>query len=154
MNDAKLADVVIAGGGFAGLALAVAVGEALGPRFGIVVADPKLGSPARRQEGERPDLRASAIAAAPRRMFEALRIWPDVADEAQPILEMVVTDSRLDDVLRPAFLTFAGDVAPGEPFAHMIENVGSMPRWPRGRERWASTLSRFRCKASRPMRTG
>jgi 2-octaprenyl-6-methoxyphenol hydroxylase len=35
---------------------------------------------------------------------------------------MVVTDSRLSDVVRPVFLTFDGDVEPGEPFAHMIEN--------------------------------
>ena len=35
---------------------------------------------------------------------------------------MVVTDSRLDDATRPVFLTFAGDVEPGEPFAHMVEN--------------------------------
>ncbi len=42
--------------------------------------------------------------------------------EAQPILDMVVTDSRLGDAVRPAFLTFAGEVEPGEPFAHMIEN--------------------------------
>ena len=35
---------------------------------------------------------------------------------------MVVTDSRLDDAVRPTFLTFAGEVEPGEPFAHMIEN--------------------------------
>ena len=35
---------------------------------------------------------------------------------------MVVTDSKLDDATRPVFLTFAGDVEPGEPFAHMVEN--------------------------------
>src|SRR5260221_13693351 len=35
---------------------------------------------------------------------------------------MVVTDSRLQDATRPVFLTFAGDVEPGEPFAHMVEN--------------------------------
>jgi 2-octaprenyl-6-methoxyphenol hydroxylase len=35
---------------------------------------------------------------------------------------MVITDSKLDDAVRPVFLTFAGDVQPGEPFAHMIEN--------------------------------
>ena len=45
-----------------------------------------------------------------------------VAAEAQPILDMVVTDSRLQDAVRPIFLTFDGDVAPGEPFAHMVEN--------------------------------
>jgi 2-octaprenyl-6-methoxyphenol hydroxylase len=35
---------------------------------------------------------------------------------------MVVTDSKLEDATRPTFLNFAGDVAPGEPFAHMVEN--------------------------------
>jgi glycyl-tRNA synthetase (class II) len=35
---------------------------------------------------------------------------------------MVVTDSRLEDAVRPVFLTFAGEIAEGEPFAHMIEN--------------------------------
>jgi len=35
---------------------------------------------------------------------------------------MVVTDSRLTDAVRPVFLSFDGDVEPGEPFAHMVEN--------------------------------
>src|SRR5712671_4311131 len=41
---------------------------------------------------------------------------------AQPLLDMVVTDSKLEDATRPVFLTFAGHVEPGEPFAHMVEN--------------------------------
>ena len=57
-----------------------------------------------------------------RRLFEALGVWQDVAAETQPILDMVVTDSRPDDAVRPVFLTFAGEIEPGEPFAHMIEN--------------------------------
>jgi 2-octaprenyl-6-methoxyphenol hydroxylase len=55
-------------------------------------------------------------------MFEALGVWAAVADEAQPILDMVVTDSRVHDAVRPVFLTFGGEIEPGEPFAHMIEN--------------------------------
>jgi 2-octaprenyl-6-methoxyphenol hydroxylase len=109
-------DVLIAGGGFAGLTLAIALRESLGPQFSVTVADPMLG------RSHADDERASAIVAAARRLFEALGIWRDVAGEAQPILDMVVTDSRLDDALRPAFLTFAGEIEPGEPFAHMIEN--------------------------------
>jgi 2-octaprenyl-6-methoxyphenol hydroxylase len=35
---------------------------------------------------------------------------------------MVVTDSKLDNAVRPTFLTFGGEVEEGEPFAHMIEN--------------------------------
>src|SRR5262249_54735967 len=106
-------DVLIAGGGFAGLSLAIALRQALGPSFAVTVADPALG---------REDARASAIAAAARRMFEAIGVWSEVAAKAEPILDMVITDSKLDDAVRPAFLTFAGEVQPGEPFAHMVEN--------------------------------
>jgi 2-octaprenyl-6-methoxyphenol hydroxylase len=109
-------DVLIAGGGFAGLTLAIALRQALGPSFAVTVADPALGV------SHANDERASAIVAAARRLFETLGVWDGVSAEAQPILDMVVTDSRLDDAMRPVFLTFAGEVEPGEPFAHMIEN--------------------------------
>jgi len=109
-------DVLIAGGGFAGLTLATALAQALGPPFAVTVADPTLGS------GHTHDERASAIVAAARRLLDTLGVWRGVADEAQPILDMVVTDSRLDDAVRPVFLTFAGEIEAGEPFAHMIEN--------------------------------
>jgi 2-octaprenyl-6-methoxyphenol hydroxylase len=110
------ADVLIAGGGFAGLTLAVALRQALGRAFSVTVADPTLGT------SHADDERASAIVAAARRLFETIGVWNRVADEAQPILDMVVTDSRLNDAMRPTFLTFAGEVEPGEPFAHMIDN--------------------------------
>jgi len=109
-------DVLIAGGGFAGLTLAIALRQALGPSFAVTVADPALG------KSHADDERASAIVAAARRLFETLGVWDAVSGEAQPILDMVVTDSRLDDAMRPVFLTFAGEVEEGEPFAHMIEN--------------------------------
>ncbi|HEY4746423.1 MAG TPA: hypothetical protein VIH38_02625, partial [Steroidobacteraceae bacterium] len=51
------ADVLIGGGGFAGLALAIALRQALGSTFSVVVADPALGRPVA-------DARATAIAAA------------------------------------------------------------------------------------------
>jgi 2-octaprenyl-6-methoxyphenol hydroxylase len=109
-------DVLIAGGGFAGLTLAIALRQALGPSFSVAVADPALG---RSHAG---DERASAVVAAARRLFDTLEVWASVAAEAQPILDMVVTDSKLGDAVRPVFLTFAGEIEPGEPFAHMIEN--------------------------------
>jgi 2-octaprenyl-6-methoxyphenol hydroxylase len=109
-------DVLIAGGGFAGLSLAIALRQGLGPSFAVTVADPMIG------RSHADDERASAIVAAARRLFETLGVWQSVAGGAQPILDMVVTDSRVDDAVRPVFLTFAGDVEPGEPFAHMIEN--------------------------------
>jgi 2-octaprenyl-6-methoxyphenol hydroxylase len=111
--QAQRVDVLIGGAGFAGLALAIALRQGLGPSFAVTVADPALG----RAAG---DARASAIVAAARRLFETIGVWDKVA--AQPILDMVVTDSRLADAVRPTFLTFDGDVEPGEPFAHMVEN--------------------------------
>jgi 2-octaprenyl-6-methoxyphenol hydroxylase len=113
--DAARIDVLIAGAGFVGLSLAIALRQALGHRFSVLVADPTLDVPAT-------DERASAIAAAARRLFETIGVWNDVAAKAQPILDMVITDSRLGDAVRPVFLTFEGEVKPGEPFAHMVEN--------------------------------
>ncbi|MGA2287490.1 ubiquinone biosynthesis hydroxylase [Bradyrhizobium sp.] len=108
--------IVIGGGAFAGLALALALRQGLGADIAVTVADPAL--------AQRPsrDPRATAIVAACRRLFEAIGVWEQVAGVAQPILDMVVTDSGLEDATRPVFLTFAGDVEPGEPFAHMVEN--------------------------------
>lgn len=110
------AEVVVAGAGFAGLALAIALRQGLGDPFTVMVADPTLA------HARSKDPRASAIAAAARRLFEAIGVWDAVAANAQPILEMVVTDSKLDDAVRPTFLTFGGEVEEGEPFAHMVEN--------------------------------
>ena len=108
--------IVIGGGAFAGLGLALALRQGLGQEIPIVVADPALAvKPSR-------DPRATAIVAACRRLFEVIGVWDKVAAGAQPILDMVVTDSRLQDATRPVFLTFAGEVEPGEPFAHMVEN--------------------------------
>ncbi|HKM88933.1 MAG TPA: ubiquinone biosynthesis hydroxylase [Xanthobacteraceae bacterium] len=112
----KDVDVLIAGGGFAGLTLAIALRQALRQSFSVMVADPALGV------SRADDERASAIVAAARRLFETIGVWQAVSGEAQPILDMVVTDSRLDDAVRPVFLTFAGEIEPGEPFAHVIEN--------------------------------
>jgi 2-octaprenyl-6-methoxyphenol hydroxylase len=107
--------IVICGGAFAGLALALALRQGLGGDVPVIVADPALAMRPSR------DPRATAIVAACRRLFEALGVWDQVSD-SQAILDMVVTDSRLEDATRPVFLTFGGEVEPGEPFAHMVEN--------------------------------
>jgi 2-octaprenyl-6-methoxyphenol hydroxylase len=105
-------DVLIAGAGITGMALATALKATLGD-LTIGVCDPALAQP--RQSG-----RAFAVTAGPRRMLAALGIWPGLAARAQPIREMVVTDSLTGDRVRPVFLNFSGELAPGEPFAHMV----------------------------------
>src|SRR5258708_31997683 len=104
--------IVIGGGAFAGLALALALRQGLGADIPIIVADPALGlRPSR-------DPRATAIVAACRRLFDAIGGWDQVAGLAQPILDIVATDSKLEDATRPAVLTFARHVEPCHPFAH------------------------------------
>ncbi|MGJ3264887.1 MAG: FAD-dependent monooxygenase [Salinarimonas sp.] len=117
--------VVVAGGGIVGLALALALRRAAPRTIAVTLADPAL---ARDPGGDR---RAYAIAAASRRMLSALGVWAGIADEAQEMREMVITDSHLADPVRPIFLEFGGEADRGEaheasvdePFAHMIESA-------------------------------
>ncbi|MDH7784099.1 2-octaprenyl-6-methoxyphenol hydroxylase [Ochrobactrum sp. 19YEA23] len=108
-------DLLIAGGGYVGLVTAVAVKSAA-PHLSVTVVD---GAPA---GAWKTDPRASSIAAAASRMLDKLGCWQEIVPDVQPITEMVITDSRVSDPVRPVFLTFSGDVDPGEPFAHMVEN--------------------------------
>ena len=114
-DQARMPDILIAGGGTAGIAAALAVARSA-PDLLVEVIDAKPPGAGGRDE------RASAIAAAARRMFEQLGIWESLAAEAQPILSMEITDSRTGDAVRPVFLTFDGSVSEGEPFAHMVPN--------------------------------
>ena len=108
-------DIVVGGGGYVGIAAAVAIRSAA-PHLRIVVID---AAPA---DVWRKDQRASAIAAGASRMLTEMGLWDAILKEAQPINDMIVTDSRTSDPVRPIFLTFDGEIAPGEPFAHMVPN--------------------------------
>jgi 2-octaprenyl-6-methoxyphenol hydroxylase len=113
-------DVLIAGGGIAGLALALALKRAAGKRLRIALHDPAFA-----RSGS--DTRAYAIAAGARRMLETLDIWTVISASAQPLVAMDITDSTLDEPVRPLFLSFEGTLEQtenrdGEPFAHMVES--------------------------------
>lgn len=113
--DTRSLDVLVAGAGYVGLATAVALKQAR-PSLSVAIADAAPAGTWQR------DGRASAIAAAASRMLDHLGCWQDIAPQAQAITDMIVTDSRTTDPVRPVFLTFDGEIAPGEPFAHMVDN--------------------------------
>ena len=115
MPERAYQSLVISGAGITGLTLAVALKRSLGSALDVTVYDPMVGS--LRTSG-----RASAIAAGPRRMLEALEIWPVIEARGQPIKSMIVSDSKLGDAVRPVYLRFEGEIEPGLPFAHMVED--------------------------------
>src|SRR5690606_17198358 len=80
-------DVIVAGAGYVGLTIAVAIAEAR-PSLKVAVVD------AAPEGAWQRDGRASAIAAAAVRMLERLGCWQEIAPKAQAITDMVITDSR------------------------------------------------------------
>ncbi len=109
-------DMLVVGGGYVGLAVAVAVKQAA-PHLEIMVIE------AAPEDAWKKDGRASAIIAAASQMLDVLGVWDSILPEAQPINRMVITDSRTADPVRPVFLTFDGAASDGKPFAHMVPNV-------------------------------
>jgi 2-octaprenyl-6-methoxyphenol hydroxylase len=109
-------DMLVVGGGYVGLSVAVAVKQAA-PHLSVEVIE------AAPEDAWKKDPRASAIIAAATRMLDVFGIWDDIEPHAQPITRMIVTDSKTSDPVRPVFLTFDGEVEDGRPFAHMIPNI-------------------------------
>lgn len=109
-------DMVVVGGGYVGLAVAVAVKQAA-PHLDVTVIE---AAPA---DVWKKDQRASAIIAAASQLLAVLGAWEKILPQAEPITSMIVTDSRTSDPVRPVFLTFDGEVKEGQPFAHMVPNV-------------------------------
>ena len=77
VEKSEMRDVVIAGGGYVGLSVAVAVADAA-PHLKLTLVD---AAPA---DALSKDERASAIAAAAGRMLDRLGIWDGLLDHAQP----------------------------------------------------------------------
>jgi 2-octaprenyl-6-methoxyphenol hydroxylase len=109
-------DVVIAGGGFVGMTLALALSK-LGLSVALVDAE-SLEAPGAAQQ----DARASALSAGSKRLLEALGVWPSLAADAEAIAAIEITDSPLNAALRPHFAGFDGELQSGDSGAFMVEN--------------------------------
>lgn len=102
------ADVVIAGGGIAGLVLARALDAASRGALSIVVLERNAtASPSAAQ--------ALAISAGSKRLLDAIGVWPAVAAAAQPVSGVDITDSALGDAIRPLLLTCETALEGNEP---------------------------------------
>jgi 2-octaprenyl-6-methoxyphenol hydroxylase len=101
-EPAPIFDVVIAGGGANGLALAAAIKQAMAQGASVAVVDP--GAPAGQSASP---LRTVAIADGPRRLLEHVGAWAAIERKAQPILWMAIMDGDVRDAVRLPLLNFA-----------------------------------------------
>jgi 2-octaprenyl-6-methoxyphenol hydroxylase len=111
-EPAPIFDVVIAGGGASGLALAAAIKQAMREGASVAVVDPA--SPA---AASATPLRTVAIANGPRRLLEHVGAWEAIERHAQPILSMTIMDGDVRDAVRLPHLNFAAKER--APLAHM-----------------------------------
>jgi 2-octaprenyl-6-methoxyphenol hydroxylase len=108
-------DVLIAGGGLNGTTLALALASG-----GLTVAlvDP---APPGAREGEF-DGRSYALALTSQRLLKVLGIWGRIAANAQPILEIKVTDGRAGEGPSPFVLEFDHAEIEEGPMGFMMED--------------------------------
>lgn len=109
-------DILIAGGGLNGPALALALAQG-GLRVTVIDARP---APARAEAGF--DGRAYALAIASRRLLTMIGIWRQVGDLAQPIHRIKASDGLAGQGPAPFFLTFdAAEIEEG-PMGFLLED--------------------------------
>ncbi|MGD9866019.1 MAG: FAD-dependent monooxygenase [Pseudodonghicola sp.] len=109
-------DILIVGGGLNGPALALALARA-GQRITVIDALPEA---ARKDAGF--DGRAYALALASQRLLAAIGVWPRVAAEAQPMLDIKVTDGHAGLGPSPFFLHFDHAEIEEGPMGYMVED--------------------------------
>ena len=110
------ADILIVGGGLNGPALALALAQA-GLRVTVVDARP---APDRAEIGF--DGRAYSLAHASKRLLAVLGVWPLIADNAQPILQIKASDGHAGQGAAPFFLHFDHAEIEEGPMGFMVED--------------------------------
>ena len=109
-------DIAIVGGGLNGTLLALALAQA-GQTITLVDAlEPKI------RKDAAFDGRSYALALASQRLLAGLGLWEAVADQAQPMLEIKVTDGRAGDGPSPMFMHFDHAEIEEGPMGFMVED--------------------------------
>lgn len=109
-------DILIVGGGLNGSVLALALARG-GHTVTVIDA---LAEDRRRTPGF--DGRSYAIALGSRRLLEGIGLWSTLADEAQPIHEIKVTDGHAGQGPSPFFMHFDSAEIEEGPMGHMVED--------------------------------
>ena len=109
-------DILIAGGGLNGPALALALAQS---GLTVTVVDSRP-APARAEAGF--DGRAYALAIASKHLLTAIGIWPHVADKVQPILQIKASDGIAGQGAAPFFLHFDSAEIEEGPMGYLLED--------------------------------
>ncbi|MFV1440060.1 MULTISPECIES: FAD-dependent monooxygenase [unclassified Phaeobacter] len=109
-------DILIVGGGLNGPALALALAQT-GHTVTLIDALPR---DLRDDDGF--DGRSYALALASQRLLEQIGVWSQVADKAQPMLDIKVTDGRAGQGPSPFFMHFDHAEIEDGPMGYMIED--------------------------------
>jgi 2-octaprenyl-6-methoxyphenol hydroxylase len=112
-------DLVIGGGSFVGLALALGLAKSAPGAFRIAIVERMAPDQARQGTF---DGRAVALTAAAKALLEAIGIWPALEPDAQPMSTIDITDSALEMPLRSVLLHFEPNQT-GGPSAFITENA-------------------------------
>ncbi|WP_294226150.1 UbiH/UbiF/VisC/COQ6 family ubiquinone biosynthesis hydroxylase [uncultured Shimia sp.] len=109
-------DILIAGGGLNGPALALALAQA---GFDVTVVDAR---PAPARAGSNFDGRGYALALASKRLLAAIGVWDKVADHSEPMRDIKVSDGRAGEGPSPFFLHFDHTEIEEGPMGFMLED--------------------------------
>ena len=112
----QTSDILIVGGGLNGPAMALALSQA---GHSVTVID-SLGEKIRKNAAF--DGRSYALALASVRLLRAIGIWDRVSENAQPMLEIKVTDGRAGEGPSPFFMHFDHAEIEEGPMGHMLED--------------------------------
>jgi 2-octaprenyl-6-methoxyphenol hydroxylase len=118
--ETKAFDIIIGGGSFVGLALALGLAKSAPGAFRIGIIERM---PADQARAGRFDGRSVALTTAAKHMLEALGVWERVAHDAQPVLAIDITDSQLEMPVRSVLLNFDTDASEDGPTAYILENA-------------------------------
>ncbi|TMV04984.1 2-octaprenyl-6-methoxyphenyl hydroxylase [Ruegeria sediminis] len=112
----KVSDILIVGGGLNGPALALALAQT---GHSVTVVD-ALAEKVRKNAAF--DGRAYALALASQRLLRAVGVWDRVTDQAQPMLEIKVTDGHAGAGPSPFFMHFDHAEIEEGPMGYMVED--------------------------------
>ncbi len=121
MAEQLNADVVISGGSYVGLTLALALAQELGPSCSIIIVD--RGKGVASSAGSSIDPRASSISAGSRNLLARLGLWEQLAGHATPVSEIELTDSSLNAGVRPVLLTYDNTADGGAAASWIVANA-------------------------------